>query len=103
MAPYTHRVEPKGNSDTFIVHGAACIATDAHSSCTHDARSKSAPAGRTYTIDITDLMGPDLAVRSLARDLLLLGLSEDTMLEHHDLSMPAQYPGCSPAIQLFVI
>ncbi len=58
-----YRVEPKGESDTFIVHGQACIASDAHPSCTHDAHSKAPPAGRTYTIDITDLMGPDLAVR----------------------------------------
>jgi hypothetical protein len=54
------RVEPTGDSDTFIVHGQACIASDAHPTCTHDPHSKVPPAGRTYTMDITDLMGPDL-------------------------------------------
>ncbi len=56
------RVEPTGDSDTFIVHGQACIASDAHPTCTHDPHSKVPPAGRTYTMDITDLMGPDLQV-----------------------------------------
>lgn len=61
--PFCCRVEPTGDSDTFIVHGQACIASDAHPTCTHDPHSKVPPAGRTYTMDITNLMGPtDLPV-----------------------------------------
>ena len=56
-------MEPKGDSDTFIVHGSACLHSEEHPTCTHDAHSKAPPSGRSYTIDITDVMGSDLAVR----------------------------------------
>lgn len=56
------RVEPKGASDTFIVHGQACSASKLHPTCTHDPASRRPPEGRSYTIDISDVMGPDLAV-----------------------------------------
>lgn len=57
------RVEPKGESDTFIVHGQACSTSRAHPTCTHDPTSKKLPGGRSYTIDISDIMGSDLPVR----------------------------------------
>lgn len=56
------RVEPKGASDTFIVHGQACSASKLHPTCTHDLASRRPPEGRSYTIDISDVMGPDLEV-----------------------------------------
>ncbi len=56
------RVEAKGASDTFIVHGQACSASKLHPTCTHDPASRRPPEGRSYTIDISDVMGSDLAV-----------------------------------------
>lgn len=54
------RVEPKGASDTFIIHGQACVISAAHPSCTHDSTSGNPPAGKLYTVDISDVMGADL-------------------------------------------
>lgn len=54
-------MEPKSQSDTFIVHGQACRVSAAHPTCTHD-KPGEMPGGRIYTIDITDLMGSDLPV-----------------------------------------
>lgn len=54
------RVEPKGASDTFIVHGQACLKSAAHPTCTHHPGSRVQPGGRSYTIDISDVMGDDL-------------------------------------------
>lgn len=58
------RVEPKAQSDTFVVHGQACRVSDAHPTCTHN-KPGQMPGGRIYTIDITDLMGDDLQVTAV--------------------------------------
>jgi hypothetical protein len=57
-----HSVESKGRSDTFVVHGQTCVGGVGHSRCSRTDLG-ALPEGRSYTIDITDIMTTDLRVR----------------------------------------
>jgi sortilin len=61
------RIEPRGASHVFIVHGKACRRSPTHQACGWDAAgggaggggAASSPPGRMYVLDVRTLMGPD--------------------------------------------
>ncbi len=55
------RVEPKGASHVFIVHGSECRKTAA-STCTFDPRQSTTRKGMMYVIDVEAAMGTDWKV-----------------------------------------
>lgn len=69
-----HRVEPKGASHVFIVHGSECRKSTAHPTCTFDPKQTWQRKGLMYVINIESVMGTDWKVQLmlLQRDLLLV-------------------------------
>ena len=56
------RVEPKGASHVFIVHGSECRKTPGHDACTFDPRQSLARKGMMYVIDIEEAVSTDWKV-----------------------------------------
>ena len=54
------RVEPKGDSHVFIVHGEACHKTNINPTCSQDRYGTA--QGRMYVLDFKALMGSDWRV-----------------------------------------
>lgn len=65
-----HRVEPKGASHVFIVHGSECRNSTAHPTCTFDSKQTKQRKGVMYVINIESVMGTDWKVRSMLLQLL---------------------------------
>ena len=57
-----HRVEPKGASHVFILHGSECRKSSAHPTCTFDPRQTWQRKGVMYVINIESVMGTDWKV-----------------------------------------
>jgi len=58
------RIEPRGASHVFIVHGKACRRSPTHQACGWEAGGSggggpASPPGRMYVLDVRSLMGPD--------------------------------------------
>lgn len=51
------RIAPGGDGHLFMVHGMACLRTEAHPDCGFTGGS--APQGKMYALDIQDLLGGD--------------------------------------------
>lgn len=66
MCALPYRVEPKGTSHVFIVHGSECRKT-AHSGCTFDPSRSSQRKGMMYVIDVREAMGTDWKVSWLVQ------------------------------------
>lgn len=58
------RVEPKGASHVFIVHGSECRHSAAHPKCTYNPQQSTSRKGVMYVIDIEQVMGTDWTVCS---------------------------------------
>ena len=56
------RVEPKGASHVFVVHGSECRTSDQHPTCTYNPRQSTSRKGMMYVIDIELAMGTDWKV-----------------------------------------
>lgn len=55
------RVDPGGGSPLFLVHGTACLKTDAHAGCTF--AGGAAPPGKLFAVDVKELLGGGWEVR----------------------------------------
>lgn len=73
------RVEPKGASHVFIVHGSECRTTASHPHCTYNPQQSSSRKGMMYVIDIEAAMGTDWKVSNMEVHLVECLLSIATV------------------------
>ena len=60
---HVFRVEPKGASHVFIVHGQECRKSAEQPTCTYDPSQAAGRKGMMYVINIEQVMGTDWKVR----------------------------------------